>query len=81
MSRMLKALTSLFRRWRFLEEGSPDTPRTAAAGLTEVQRLRRSIAADERLIADYRRNGCPGLAKERESSLRLLRSRLAMLES
>lgn len=81
MSRMITALASLFRRWRYVEDSGSEAPRTAASGETEVQRLRKSIARDEKLIADFRRNGCPGLAKAREASVRSMRSRLAILES
>ena len=78
MARIMKALTSLYRRWTYVED--VDVPRCAApAAGSEAQRLRRAIEQDERLSADYRRNGCLSLAKEREASARALRSRLAML--
>ena len=80
MARLMKALTSLYRRWKYVED--VDVPRGGAvASGTEAQRLRRAIDRDERLSADYRRNGCLSLAKDREASARALRSRLAMLEA
>ena len=76
---LVKAITALYRRWKYVEE--VDIPRGAApAAGSEAQRLRRAIEQDERLSADYRRNGCLSLAKERDASARALRSRLAMLE-
>jgi hypothetical protein len=81
MRRMMMALTALYRRWRYVEEEGGGAPRTAASSGSEVQRLRRAIERDQRLVEDYRRNGCPGLAREREASLRMMRSRLALLES
>ena len=80
MRLLVKAITALYRRWKYVEE--VDAPRGAAAPAgTEAQKLRRAIEQDERLSADYRRNGCLSLAKDREASARALRSRLAMLES
>ena len=81
MSRVITVLASLFRRWRYVEESKTEAPRTAASGGSEAQQLRKSIERDEKLIADFRRNGCPGLAKSREASVRSMKSRLALLES
>ena len=80
MRRIVMALTALYRRWKYVEEA--DVPRggTVPSG-SEAQRLRRAIERDERLSADYRRNGCLSLAKDREASARALRSRLSILES
>jgi hypothetical protein len=80
MGRFWKTLTSLYRRWRYVEEAPAGGTSGAPEG-DEARRLRRAIERDERLVADYRRNGCPGLAKDREASLRALRGRLALLES
>lgn len=78
MRRIVMALTALYRRWRYVEE--VDSPRGAAVPVaSEAQSLRRAIERDERLIADYRRNGCLSLAKDREASARALRNRLSML--
>jgi hypothetical protein len=81
MRRFVMALTSLIRRWRYVEEEGADAPRTAASAETEAQRLRRSIARDEALVADFRRQGCAELARAREASLRALRTRLSAIES
>ena len=79
MRLLVKAITALYRRWKYVEE--VDVPRGAApAAGTESQRLRRAIEQDERLSADYRRNGCLSLARDREASARALRSRLSMLD-
>jgi glycine/D-amino acid oxidase-like deaminating enzyme len=79
MGRIVQALTALYRRWKFVEE--VDAPRGAAVPVGgEAQRLRRAIEQDERLSADYRRNGCLSLARDREASARALRSRLSMLD-
>ncbi|HEX7901901.1 MAG TPA: hypothetical protein VF950_29350 [Planctomycetota bacterium] len=78
MRRLVMALTALYRRWKFVEE--VDAPRGASVPVGgEAQRLRRAIEQDERLSADYRRNGCLSLARDREASARALRSRLSML--
>jgi hypothetical protein len=80
MRRLITTLTALYRRWKFVEERS-DVPRGAAVPVgSEAQALRRAIERDERLSADYRRNGCLSLAKDREASARGLRSRLSMIE-
>lgn len=81
MRRWVLALTSLIRRWRYVEEEGAPAPRTAASAESEADRLRRSIARDEALVADFRRQGCLELARARESSLRALRTRLAALEA
>ena len=79
MRRIVMALTALYRRWKFVEE-EVDSPRGATVPVaSEAQSLRRAIERDERLIADYRRNGCLSLAKDREASARALRNRLSML--
>ena len=79
MGRIVKALTAFYRRWKYVEES--DAPRGPEVPVgSEAQRLRRSIERDERLSADYRRNGCLSLAKDREASARALRGRLALLE-
>lgn len=80
MRRFWKTLTGLYRRWKYVEEAADGGTSSAPAG-GEAQRLRRAIERDERLVADYRRNGCLSLAREREASARALRSRLALLES
>ena len=81
MRRWVAAITTLIRRWRYVEEEGVDAPRTAASAEPEAQRLRKTIARDEALVADFRRQGCAELARAREASLRALRSRLAAIES
>lgn len=81
MRRMWIALAGFYRRWRYVEEGRVAEPACAAAvGGSESDRLRRAIEKEERLLADYRRNGCSALARERETTLRSLKNRLAALD-
>lgn len=84
MHRMMVALAAFYRRWRYVEEegvaDSASVQMEAPPADSEALRLRRVIALEERRVADYRRNGCPGLAREREATLRSLRTRLAALE-
>ncbi|HLF93801.1 MAG TPA: hypothetical protein VJB14_10070 [Planctomycetota bacterium] len=83
MHRMMVALAAFYRRWRYVEEeagaGEPAAATVPPADREDL-RLRRAIALEERRVADYRRNGCPALAREREATLRSLRTRLAALE-
>ena len=81
MRRFWSALSTLVRRWRFVEEGGPAAaaPSTSPLG-DEAWRLRRALEREERLIADYRRVGCLSLAKDREASARVLRMRLMLLK-
>lgn len=80
MRRMWRALAGFYRRWRYVEEEAPGVPPPPPPAGSEFLRLRRAIEREERLLADYRRNGCSTLARERETTLRSLRSRLAALE-
>ena len=80
MRRMMVALAAMYRRWRFVEEDAPAAAACAAPAADETLRLRRAIEREERLVADYRRNRCPALARERESTLRSLRNRLAAMQ-
>ena len=81
MRRMWNALALLFRRWKYMEEGLaiPSVAGVPPAD-REPHRTRRAIERGERQLADYRRNGCPALARECEASLRALRTHLAALE-
>ena len=79
MRRFWERIATLYRRWRLVEEAPLPCAATSPAG-SEAQRLRLAIEREERLSADYRRNGCLSFAKEREASARALRSRLAILE-
>lgn len=80
MRRMMIALAAFYRRWRYVEEEAPASAPPAASSDSEAHRLRRAIEREERLLADYRRNGCSTLARDRETTLRSLRSRLAALQ-
>ncbi len=81
MRRMMVALAAFYQRWKYVEEeaGAPASAPVPPAD-SQTLRLRRAIALEEQRVADYRRNGCPALARERESTLRSLRTRLAALE-
>jgi hypothetical protein len=80
MGRMIKALASFYRRWKYVEDDSTAAEPQPGSEEGEASRLRRAIEREERLLADYRRNGCPALARERESTLRSLRNRLTALD-
>ena len=80
---MMIALAAVYRRWRFVEEevspsSAPSVP--PAQGSSDVLRIRRAILREEERIADCRRNGRTAMARERETTLRSLRNRLAALE-
>ncbi len=80
MRRMLSELVTLYRRWRYVEEDvTPQTVAQAPSEEREPFRTRSAIERGERLLADYRRNGCTALAKEWETRLRSLRIHLAAL--
>jgi hypothetical protein len=79
MARLFKAWLDLYRRWRLVEEKTPASP--AKRRVSESDTMRQALEREERLIADYRRLGRLSLAKDRESSARALRSRLALLDS
>ena len=79
MRKMMVVLAGLYRRWRYVEEAAPTKGPGAESPTGESDRIRRAIEREERLLADYRRNGCAALARERESTLRSLRNRLAAL--
>lgn len=82
MRRWMAALVSLYRRWRFVEEDLPTLSVVpVACDVSDPVRTRRAIERGERLLDDYRRNGCHGLARDCETSLRSLRSHLAALKS
>jgi hypothetical protein len=81
MRRMIVALSALYRRWKFVEEEALAVPAgEAAPESSEAFRIRRAIGREEERIADCRRNGRAAMARERESTLRSLKSRLAALE-
>ena len=81
MRRMMMALTTFYRRWKYVEEEKAGlSPAASALADGEPQRLRRAIEREEQLLADYRRNRCDALARGCESTLRSLRNRLAALE-
>jgi len=80
MRRMLGALATLYRRWRYVEEDStPQTVAKAPFADREPFRTQQAIERGERRLADYRRNGCVALANEWETRLRSLRIHLAAL--
>jgi hypothetical protein len=81
MHRLMNALATLYQRWRYVEEDfvRPSIP-NAHAPDSEPLRTRRAIEREERLLADYKRNGCATLALECETSLRAHRKHLAALE-
>jgi hypothetical protein len=80
MRRMLIVLAGFYRRWKYVEEepSSAGALAIASAG-DETDQLRLAIEQEERLLADYRRNGCQALARERETTLRSLKTRLSAL--
>jgi len=81
MHRMLGALATWYRRWKYVEEDlAPTFVPAIPAGDSEQVRTRRAIERGEQLLTDYRRNGCIGLARECETNLRSLRTHLAALE-
>jgi len=81
MKRALIALATLYRRWRYVEEEEALPAAVAAAPEGgELLRIRRSILLEEERVADCRRNGRMAMARERESTLRSLKSRLFALE-
>jgi len=83
MRRMMLALAAVYRRWRFVEEEAAEAsaPQEAPEGASgELLRIRRAIQREESRIADCRRNGRTAMARERETTLRSLRNRLAALE-
>jgi hypothetical protein len=78
---MLGALATLYRRWRYVEDDlTPVSVTTIPPGDSELLRTRRAIEHGERLLTDYRRNGCAGLVRDCEKNLRSLRTHLAALE-
>lgn len=82
MRRVLMALATVYRRWKYVEEGSaPATAATSApaVGSAEGDRIRQAIAREESRLADCRRNGRLAMARERETTLRCLRNRLSAL--
>jgi hypothetical protein len=81
MRRVLSALAALYRRWKYVEEDpSPADAPGQGTVPEELARLRRAVAREERVLEDYRRHECHALAREREASLRSLRSRIRALE-
>jgi hypothetical protein len=80
---MMIALAEVYRRWRFVEEEAPASSAPGVPppeGSGEVLRIRRAILREEERIADCRRNGRTAMARERETTLRSLKNRLAALE-
>jgi flagellar motility protein MotE (MotC chaperone) len=83
MRRMMIALAAVYRRWRFVEDAAPASSAPVAPlkeESSEVLRIRRAIEREEERIADCRRNGRSAMARERETTLRSLRNRLAALD-
>jgi hypothetical protein len=81
MHRMLGALATLYRRWKYVEEDlTPASVTVIPPGDSDLVRTRQAIERGEQLLTDYRHNGCVGLARECEISLRSLRTHLAALE-
>jgi hypothetical protein len=80
MRRMLGALAALYRRWKYVEEDlGSSTVLEPPSGDSEPLRTQQAIERGERLLADYRRNGCAGLVRECEANLRSLRTHLDAL--
>lgn len=77
MGRVISILTTLYRRWRYVED-TTEGP-TARAPLTERERLHEEAARGREMIAHFRRHGCEELAAAREASLRSLERRLKLL--
>ena len=83
MRRMLVALTAFYQRWKFVEEEIAAPSATSPQehpGPGEALRIRRAIEREEERIADCRRNGRAAMARERETTLRSLKTRLSALE-
>ena len=81
MKSIWSAIADIFRRWRYVED---DEPGNRASGSTpasdELQRLKNSLAGEERKLADFRQFNCDALARHCEASIRNLRSRISVLE-
>jgi hypothetical protein len=78
---MFAFLGNLYRRWRFVEEDLAPAQVAGVPGAKDARRrLEETIAREERQIADFRRNGCEGLARSREGTLRHLHARLRALK-
>jgi hypothetical protein len=80
MRRVLVALVTFYRRWRYVEDVEAVPTGAAAAESGEAFRIRKAIEREEARIADCRRNGRQAMARERETTLRSLKNRLAALE-
>lgn len=81
MRSIFSALTALLRRWRFVEDDETGArPTGLDPGGDEIQRLKRSLAREERKLADFRQFKCDSLARHCEASIRNLKSRLQVLE-
>ena len=77
MGRVLRILTTLYRRWRYVEDVS-DAP-AARRPVSERERLEQEAARGREMIAHFRRLGCEELASAREASVRSLERRLKLL--
>ena len=76
------AIADIIRRWRFVEDDEPgDRTSRSLSGSSELQRLKKSLASEERKLADFRQFNCDALARHAEASIRNLRSRISVLES
>lgn len=77
MGRVIRILTTLYRRWRYVED-TAETP-AARAPLSERERLEDEARRGREMIAHFRRHNCEELASVREASVRSLERRLKML--
>ncbi len=80
MRRIAYALAALYRRWKYVEENAPSAPGRPEGSVDELARLRLAAERERKALEDFRRYRCHALARERESSLRSIRSRIQALE-
>ena len=82
MRAVMSILASLIRRWRYVEEETPppSSATRSTAPVSELQRLRASLAREEKKLADYHRFGLDSLAGHSNASIRSLKSRILALE-
>ena len=77
MGRMLSILTTLYRRWKYVED-TAEAPR-ARTPVGEQERLKAEVERGRAMVAHFRRHGCEELASAREASVRSLEQRLRLL--
>ena len=80
MRAFLSIIAGFYRRWRFVEEERLEPTDRGGSGGGELDRLRRSLAREERKLADFRQFNCDSLARHCEASIRNLQSRINVLE-